>query len=200
MTVSVSGDTTVYQNAKGNPQEAQGITLLAGKSAWAAANTAITRPANTTAYAAHNSIGGAANCLFTFSNLFPWAGAAGILTGMKLVINASGISVPSGIAVRAHLFNDDVSATALSANADQSTFKTMVANAGAKLGYVDFTSFSIGGSGSDAIESYGTPVVSPLHLQAKAGGRNLYAILEATAAYTPNSASVYSLYAAMAGL
>jgi hypothetical protein len=198
MTIAPFGDTSVYQNGQGKPQEAAGVTLLAGKANWSAADGAITRSANVTPYAAHNSMGSASNCLFTFTNLFPFVGAQALLTGLKLVMGAA--SVPASIVVRAHLFNDDLSASVLAANADQSTFKTLLASEGAKLGYVDFSSFAIGGSGSDCIESYGTPSVSPLHLVAKATSRNLYAILEATASFTPPSASEMRLYASIAGL
>lgn len=161
----------------------------------------ITRPANTTAYAANYSIGSASNCLMTFSNFFEADGSDQFLTEAALVIQGSAtVSVPSGIAIRAYLFNSDQTATVLSSNADQATFKMMLAAMGAGCGYVDFTSFATAGTGSDCMVSYGTPVVTPKHIKAASGSRALYAILVATAAFTPISAAVHRLYLARAGM
>lgn len=161
----------------------------------------ITRPANTTAYAANNSIGTASNCLITYSSFFEAAGDNHLLTDARLVIQGSAtISVPSGIAIRAYLFTADPTATVLSSNADQATYKQMYAAAGTELGYVDFLTFTTGGTGSDAMQSYGTPIITPKHIKAAATSRALYAILVATAAFTPISASVHRLYLARAGL
>lgn len=172
-----------------------------GSSIWTPADAALTRPANTTATAVNGSIGSASSALFKFTGFFEANAAHELLTALRLTISLSGgITAPSGIAVRAHLFNADVSATVLSSSADAATYKEMVAAAPNKLGYVDFTSFATGGSGSDAIESYGTPVLAPLHLKAAAAAADLYAILVAQSVYTPVSASVHTLLAARASL
>ena len=172
-----------------------------GSSIWTPADAALTRPANTTATAVNGAIGSAGSALFKFSNFFEANAAHELLTALRLTISlAAGITAPTGILVRAHLFNADVSATVLSSNADAGTYKEMLAAAPNKLGYVDFISFASGGSGSDAIEGYGTPVLSPLHLKAAAAAADLYAILVAQSAYTPVSASVHTLLAARASL
>lgn len=170
------------------------------RSNFVSADATLTRPADTTPTVVSGAIGSSLSALFKWTGFFDDNGGNALLTGMRLVISASGIAIPSGISIRAHLYNADVSATALSSNADKATFKTMVANAASKLGYVDFASFTIGGSGSDCIESYGTPILTPLHLKAAATASDLYAILVATAVYTPVSASVHTLAASRASM
>lgn len=161
----------------------------------------LTRPANTTAYAANNSIGSSSNCLLTYSNFFEAAGDSHLLTEAALVISgAATVSVPSGISVRAYLFNADPSATVLSSNADQATFKLMLASMASMCGYVDFSTFVTGGTNSDAMVGYGTPIVTPKQVKAAGTSRALYAILVATGAFTPISAAVHRLYLSRAGL
>lgn len=162
----------------------------------------ITRPANTTAYAANNSIGTASNCLLTYSSFFEAAGDNHLLTNARLIIQGSAtVSVPSGIAIRAYLFNSDVSATVLSSNADQATFKRMFAAQAYSQGHIDFTTFETGGTGSDCMVSTGTASGGTLHhMKASTTSRALYAILVATAAFTPISASVHRLALGRGGI
>lgn len=173
---------------------------ICGHSSWTAADAQLTRPADATATVVGGAIGSSVSALFAFSNFFEGTGAHGLLTGMKLVISASGIAVPSSIAIRAHLFNADVSASVLSANADKGTLKLLLSSAGSKLGVVDFASFIAGGSGSDCIESYGTPSPAPMHIKAADNARDLFAILVATSIYTPVSTSIHALFASRSSL
>jgi hypothetical protein len=171
-----------------------------GSSLWVEADARLTRPADTTATAVNGAIGSAASALFKFTNFFEAPAAQCLLTGMKLVISGTGIAVPASIGIRAHLYSADPSATVLSANADKGVHKTMLAMAGAKLGYVDFTDFKVGGAGSNIMECYGSPVLSPLHLRADDAAADLYAILVAAAVYTPVSGSIHALFASRASL
>lgn len=172
---------------------------VTGSSAWAKADANLTRPGDATPYVLHGAIGAAAECRFVWTNFFEANGAHEVLTGLRLVFNLAAITVPAGAIVRAHLYNADPVA-ALSANADKAVFKTMVANQASKLGFVDFNTFNIGGTGSDCIESYGVPVVSPLHLKAASAARDLYALLECVGAFTPPNAGIILMYASRAGL
>lgn len=162
----------------------------------------LTRPANTTAYAANYSIGTASNCLLTYSSFFEAVGDNHLLTNARLIIQGSAtVSVPSGIAIRAYLFTSDVTATVLSSNADQATYKQMFAAESSAQGYIDFSTFATGGTGSDAMVSIGVPSGSTLHhLKSGAASRALYAILVATAAFTPISASVHRLVLGRGGI
>lgn len=199
MTVSVpSGNMTATNAVIG--VNADG-TASSGGGVWVAADATQTRPANATPTVVHGAVGAAANCLWTFTNFFDAAAQNSLLLAMKMTINLAGLAIPSGIAIRAHIYQTDQSAVDLSSNADAATFKTMIASAGVKFGYVDFSIWNIGGTGSDCIESYGVPVFSNSVVPIKAGAaaRNLYAIEEATAVFTPINAGIMNLYGFRAG-
>jgi hypothetical protein len=164
---------------------------------WQPADSALTRPANTTAYAANQAIGSSTTVLFKFSGLFRANGGSASLTGLRVVASLSGIAASNMGAVRAHLFN---AAPSIAAGlVDQGTFNTLLADDLFKLGTVDFSTWNVGGGGSNLIESYGAPALSPLPIigaQTPApGARDLYMILVATGAFTPASGQTIQAYA-----
>lgn len=195
--VNISGEVEV-KNDSGNPLSVAiaGTPTVTGGGAMVA-GTRLVRPANTTAYAANGAIGAAAAALITLPGFFSAAGSHALLTEARLVVDGIA-AVPSGMAARLHLYNADPSA-ALASAADQAVYKTLAALSSNKLGYIDFTSFAIGGAGSDMAESYGAPVVSPLHLVAGAS-TTLYGLLVSTAAWTPVAGMGFQVYAKRAGL
>jgi hypothetical protein len=155
---------------------------VCGSAMFAGADAALVRPADTTATVVGGAIGSASSAVFKFSGFFEGDAAHGLLTGMRLIVSGpAGITVPAGIAIRAHLFTADVAM-------------------GASLGHVDFTDFVGGGTGADAFYAFGKPAVSPLHVKAADGADDLYAILVATAVFTPISGAVHALSASRAGL
>ena len=87
------------------------------------------------------------------------------------------------------------SPAAASGLADQNAFPTNDADAAIKLGLVQFSTWYIGGTGSNEIESYGAPVLSQQPIIAGAASQNLYAVLVANSAFTPASAQTINLYA-----
>jgi hypothetical protein len=163
--------------------------------AWSKADADITRPNNATAYAAGGAIGDASNCVFTFSSFFRQAGATGLLTNARLVINKAAITVPSGIQIRGHIFNATPSSPPA---ADQADYLSLLANSDAKLGNVDFTNFVTGVTGSsksDIIESYGTLCTAgPLPLKAAAADTKLFMVLASLGAWTPIASMVFRPY------
>lgn len=174
---------------------------VCGQALYVAADAALARPADTTATVVGGAIGGSGNAVFKFSNFFEGNAGHALLTGLRLVISgADGIAIPSGMKARAYLFNADVGATVLSANADKGTFKTMANALPALLGHVDFETFLVGGAGSDAFYAHGTPVISPLHVKSGEDADDLYAILVATAVFAPIAGAVHSLIASRASL
>jgi hypothetical protein len=173
---------------------------VTSSTAWKAADAALARPADATATVIGGAIGSGTSALFKFSNFFEDKGAHALLTGLKLVISGAGIAAPASMAIRAHLYSADVSGVVLSANADKGTWKSMLAAQGDALGYVDFSTFIVGGAGSDAVVGFGVPVVSPMHLRAADDAKDLFAILVATAVYTPVNAGVHTLFASRAAL
>lgn len=174
---------------------------VCGHAAYVAADAGLARPADTTATIVGGAIGSVSTAVFKFSHFFEGNAGHSLLTGLKLVVSgADGIAVPAGMAVRAHLFNADVGASALSANADKGVFRTMANAMAASLGHVDFSDFIVGGAGSDAFYSLGAPALAPLHIKAGEDASDLYAILVARAAYTPIAGAVHTLIASRASL
>ncbi len=163
---------------------------------WQSADASLTRPNNTTAYSANQAVGSSTSALFTFSGFFRAPGGSGLLTGLRLVASGSGIATTNMGAIRAHLFN--ASPTVASGLSDQGTFTTLVADDKLKLGVADFTSWTIGGTGSTLIESYGSLAFQPLPIIGAAGSLALFAVLEARGAFTPLAQSVTQIYASAA--
>lgn len=151
-----------------------------------------TRPANATAYAVHGALGDAAGCVFKFSNFFPEAGATGVLTGLAVVMSGPGIAASHGGTLVGHLYN---AAPASPPGADGQPFASLAANAGAALGAVDVSGWTVGGTGSDSIGALGVPRLSVQQIRAAAAARDLYLLLEAGAAFTPLSGAVIGAYA-----
>lgn len=183
-----SSDTPTHQGWIGQTGGASNV--------WQPADAALTRPANTTAYANHNSIGSSTSCLFKFTSFFRIKGGSGLLTGARLIANLAAIATSNMGAIRMHLFNAAPSSNGGSGLVDQGTFETLFSDEAAKLGVIDFSTWSIGGTGSDTIESYGTPILTPMPVIAAATAADLYAVLEATGAFTPASAQIMQAYLA----
>ena len=160
---------------------------------WQPADASLRRPGNTTAYAANQAVGSGQSALFKFTGFFRVFGSSALLTGLRLVASLPGIATTNMGAIRAHLFNG--APNIASGLVDQGTFNTLFADDALKLGTVDFSTWSIGGAGSDLIESYGTPSVSPLPIIAAQGVRDLYAVLVATGVFTPAAAQLILPYA-----
>jgi len=160
---------------------------------WQAADQSLTRPANTTAYAANNAIGSSSSTLFKFSGFFRARGGSALLTGLRVIASVSGIATSNMGVIRAHLFN--ASPTAANGLVDQGAFNTLFVDDVSKLGTADFSTWTIGGGGSNLIESYGAPALSPLPLVAAQGAMDLYAVLVATGAFAPAAAQVIHAYA-----
>lgn len=154
---------------------------------WQPSDAPLTRPNNTTAYSAHVGLGSGSSCLFKFSNFFPVAGGTGLLTGMRLHANAASIAATNMGAIRGHLYNASPASAPAS---DQATFNSLFANLAANLGFGDFSTWSIGGGSSDIISSYAILAATPLPIFAPSGARDLYLLLEATAAFTPIASAI----------
>lgn len=180
----------------------QTVNVRGLSNAFIAADATLQRPNDVTPTVVSGAIGSAASAVFKFTNLFGSFGSNSLLTGLTMGIAATSITVPASIAIRAYLFNADVSALVLSANADKGVFKTVVAALPAYQGYVDFSTFILGGTGSDCIFSKGNPQNGNyIHMKAAAQAADLYAFLVSTAVYTPSvAASTYSLYASCSNL
>jgi hypothetical protein len=140
--------------------------------------------------------------VFSFSNFFWTPGSSGILTGLRYVINASGVATPANTGiVYAHLYLNSPSAA--SGLIDQNMYPTLIADDALKLGVVQFNSSNWfqGGTGSNIVEAYGQQIIPTQHLiglqqsGATPGSATLYVVLVAGSSINSLSGAVNYLYA-----
>lgn len=153
--------------------EVGGNTVVAGGS--------ITRQANTTAYASGQHIAAASAAAIPCAVARKNAGT-GVIAGVR--ISKSGTSLTNA-SFRVHLFKTAPGTLP----ADAATFAGGVSGVAAvALGYVDITmdqQYSDGAKGFASIQAKA--------FDAAAGSQNIYALIEARAAYTPVSAEVFTV-------
>lgn len=144
----------------------------------------LTRPANTTAYAAKDAVSDSdsAPTLLNFANVARENGGSGYIVKARLFSNQSTLTAR----FRLHLFH-----TAPTPINDNSPYTLLYANRANRIGYIDFPAAGTEGSGSDAASSLVTPNVSggmlPLAFVCADNDPDLYGMLEALDAFTPAS-------------
>jgi hypothetical protein len=147
----------------------------------------LTRPSNTTAYAAGDVVGiadsgtpaNAGSAIITLSNIGP-AGGYVLVQSVLLMI---GNSTPPASAFRLHLYTESPTAIL-----DNAAFDLVAGDVGKYAGYVDLP----------APQDFGSIAVTQAdypgrELKLAAASTTLYAILEARSAYTPASGTLYDL-------
>ena len=166
----------ITTDADGNPAGGYGAT--------ATPSAAITRPADTTAYAVGDLIANSATVnsvtplQFTIARV-----AAGSFSIIKARLRKSGTGV-SGVAARLHLFSISPTVT----NGDNGVF--LPNQAVSWLGSIDFSSlqaFSDGAVGN-GIPSTGSAITVKLD-----AGQIIYGLLESRGAWTPASGEVFTV-------
>lgn len=139
----------------------------------------LTRPADTNAYIAKDTISDSTSSpnYLTFSNVARVNQGTGYIIFARLLTDQS-----ANIArYRLHLFH-----TAPTAINDNSPYTLLWANRASRIGYIDFEACQTEGSGSDMANSQNTWV--RLAFQCASGSRAIYGILELLDAFTPASA------------
>lgn len=135
----------------------------------------ITRPADTTAYAAKDAISNSTSAptILTFTGCARTAGQGGYVTKARLQTDqAANVS-----AYRLHLYN-----ATLSAVNDNAAQTVLYANRASYLGYIDFPAAST--DGSDTANSLSTQAVFPY---VTSGSTSLFGMLETITGFTPAS-------------
>jgi hypothetical protein len=152
---------------------ANGLTGLVEASS-AVSSITVTRPANATAYAALDVVGGVIN----FTSIGP-AGAGIKLTGASLAYNVA--SIPAGMTTfRLHLYN----ATPPSALADNAPFDLPAGDRASYLGYLDLpTILDLGATLFTQLDNF----IKQVNLAS--GQTSLYGYLVTTGGYTPAGSS-----------
>jgi len=151
-----------------------------GNSLGYTAQTTVTRPADTTAYAAGDVMGATAAAI-EFTNIGPAAGHI-IITDADLRIDVA--ALPSGMTTfRLHLYD----ATPASALADNAAFDLPAGDRVNYLGYIDF----------DQMVDIGSTLyvqMTGINKKLKMGSEpNLYGYLVTVGGFTPTSAAVKSI-------
>lgn len=146
-----------------------------------------TRPANTTAYAAGDVVNGDGVLVpVTVSAAARSNGGGGVIESVGLLTN--NVTVTNGT-FRVHFFNAS-HATA----ADNAAFASLYANRATYVGFADLT-ILVADSASATAAAVNVDVNLPF--QCASSGDDLYAVVVATAAYTPASAQVFQLTVAV---
>lgn len=168
--------------------DADGKIMTVASSAAIVASATITRPADTTAYAAKDVISTGAGAVLTFANMGRVVSGSGIILRARLLTNQK-TNVAS---YRLHLFH-----TAPSAIADNSPYLLLYANAANRIGMIDFPACVT----EDATNSTAAASMRPssdgsypppnLWYKCAAADTSLYGILETLSAFTPASAQQY---------
>ncbi len=142
----------------------------------------LTRPGDTTAYAAGDVIGSSAgSAIITFSGAGPSGGYV-LVQGARLFIGNS--AVPSGMgAFRLHLYNSSPGSVA-----DNAAFNLVSGETTAYAGYIDLPAPQDLGSMLYSQADYAGTLV-----KLASGETRLFAELETRNAYTPASGTVYNL-------
>ena len=147
----------------------------------------LTRPSNTTAYAAGDVVGvadsgtpaNAGSAIITLSSIGP-AGGSVLIQSVRLMI---GNSTAPASAFRLHLYTESPTAIL-----DNAAFDLVAGDVGKYAGYIDLPApQDFGGIAVTQSDYAGTLV------KLAAASTTLYAILEARSAYTPASGTLYDL-------
>lgn len=153
-------------------------TLKVGTTMVQAAQT-VTRPSNTTAYAANDAIGTATTHVIQIDNVV----RTGILTGYitKAVLETSQAACMAQM--RVHLYR--VAPTAI---VDNAAMTSLLADESNYLGFFDMPAFAQEGAGSTAALS-----VQALQFPIVAASTTVFAVLETKTAFTPDSGQQFKI-------
>lgn len=151
------------------------------------ATATLTRPANTTQYAAGQQVSATANGSTGSPLSFTLAGVnagGGIVTDAHLIKSSTSLT---NATFRLHLF--DSAAPTLTSLGDRNSYAApFIADYAAYVGYFDFNT---GVAGPDGAWFEGAPSQSLLSFLCAAASKTVYGVLEATGAYTPTSGEVF---------
>lgn len=149
----------------------------------------LTRPANTTPYAAGQIVSAAANGQTTTPFSFTLAavnGDGGFVINARLVKSTTSLT-----AAAFRLFFFDSAAPTLTSLGDQNSYASpKIADYAAYVGYMDFNA---GVAGTDNASFEGVPSQQLLAFLCAGGSKVVYGVLTCTGAYTPGNAEVFDV-------
>jgi hypothetical protein len=150
---------------------------------------AITRPNDTTTYAAGDVYGTAANGAFEWQGFIP-GGSGCMITGLQV---ASSATATSNTALRIHFFTSNPTPGVT----DNAALPVLSINNSIRLGMIDLAAARTGGAGSTAAvsQSRAPGDFSPILVPDVAGSRSVWVIVEPTAARAGVAQETLSLHA-----
>jgi len=157
----------------------QGIMNILAENRGKSISVSVTRPNDTTAYAANDVIGTATSGNLTFTDIVPRQGAGFLVLGSRLRIDVN--AVPSGMAgFRLHLYN-----AAPTAIADNAAFNLPSGDRTKYLGYITMSTPVDFGDTLVAVDDN-------MNFSGKCadGSTTIYGMLETLGAYTPAASTV----------
>ena len=144
--------------------------------------TEITRPANTTAYTAGDGVGTGTSVVSTLSNAARQNSGGGRILAVRLF--------KSGTTVTSATFTVLFFNTAPTDVADNAAFNLLYAESSRFVGSVALSTMTVQGSGGGFAFSAPNPSI---WYTTASGSKALYAVIIATAGYTPASAETFTL-------
>ena len=151
-------------------------------------SVSVTRPADTTAYTALDVIGTAVTSTLTFNMGLPKKDKV-LVVGVKLRIDAA--AIPAGMGnFRLHIYNTDPTAIA-----DNAAFTVIAGDRAGYQGYITIPAPVLMGA---TIICQDSNVNLPCEFAD--GSSTLYGVLQVVDAYTPASATVYTMTLKVVGL
>lgn len=146
----------------------------------------LTRPADTTAYAANDVVADSTSAptLLSLTNAMRVSGGSGYVVRVALTTDKKSITPR----FRIHFFN---ASNPTIAN-DNAQHKELYADTGKRLGYVDLSAMTTAAdsSGSDTSRAFDSTVRLPI---VASGSRTIYALLETLDSFTPASGEKFTL-------
>ena len=167
-------------------------TPITTKGILVVSNVTLTRPGDTNAYIAKDTVSNSTSApvVLTFTNSVSAQGVSGYIVKARLITNQS----TNTARFRLHLYT-----TAPTAINDNSPFTLLAANAGLRIGVIDFPACQTEGSGSDAANAmYTVGALNNASTQSPQGplpfisaAKSIYGILETLDAFTPAASQTF---------
>lgn len=159
------------------------------------AATPLQRPNTSPTYTSGKAIGTGGNVVFQFpTDILGAPQQTNWLIESLLVVEKLDIAVTDMGVITGHLYNK----TPLTPpSGDNQVWRSLMANQSRYLGWIDYTTWRGGGSGSDIVRSYGQAMCSPMELKAAIDEANLYMILVAGSDFTGVAQAWFHPYISM---
>lgn len=147
----------------------------------------LTRPSNTDAYSANDSVSNSATTTvpMTLANVARSNGGNGYITGIRISTNKKSITPR----LRLHLFN----AADATLAADNAAHKEVYADSSKRLGYIDLPAMTTAANTTDSDMSRTLDFTQRIPFQCAAASTSLYAVIETLDAFNPDSGQKFNV-------